>query len=1073
MARRSPNTKKGRGGGGGGASHSQSSHGSQSHSPQDSVNTEAILSKLAKAKEIESSLDAAEAERRSTPKRGKSTPASDEKSQALRLQLCGMLSDAIILDPVLADSSDAIGRLWKVCFYGRINDIRGRIVRERGRAKKRAAAGAQGGEADAVAGRRAVENLERQLKKFLGEAVQLYRYLIERYVKELMPLSQTQGSAGSDAEEEERSRVVVSSLYRMHIHLGDLHRYSSSQNKEAEECYLASARLALGTGNPFNQLAVVAQQSSEPMTAAALYYYARSLMACRSPFETSRSNLVRLFEANRRWLEEHSRDDDDEKQSSRGIVDIFAGDAEKGGKKQNTNKDHRGRDKKKEKEWRQKERAALGRKALARFVDLQWDFFRGVSLGIEDDDGRIDLDGLAEKVRLSSKVFGELISAASFGEGLLRKLVAVLAFSTLGASESGKPINATGFDARRAGDSGWNEGIVVTNQALAFGFLLRFCAVLARDVDALVAKREDAIAGADNLKLGAIRSFSPLLLGFRFVACMYEGRSEWFHGLPFFPAGGLGGDNELGGAVHEMCKVAHAEFWKSISALANRLEALPNKKKNKGGDLTEDFDEFRGYVPFASFLDKANDMVAASGRKRGRSKYATADEALCALAETKSSGGRGGEAETWSRIDLFLSIADGKTASSNDGGAGDSGPHFLTKDADTNRWEFSTGDGGAEEEGNSPEWRTDTASLPVVRYPDSADMDVNDAAQGGVEEVDVLIQADENEVAPAKNSDAVPFLLTPAALLAGVSSCPSERPKNNNESKKSPPPSTPIDSILAAGMISATKQPSNLNNPIAPTKIRIDFMLDNALQAKQPEPAKAPLLPPPGFSMQPSAPAPCPPLQPLAATPLAPTMTGISLADFTTTSMLPPPKNNVAAFGTNQATRGMMPQAGQNYSAESNILFETLNPFAQQHASMMPSFSNNNFISAAPNSESGLNQPPPGLLSTPAQGGVNHFHQPHSGTNKGLDPTLDFLLSNNRQTAPDEIATSNAFNLLVPSSTAEPDDPSESILNFLFDSTNHDSSSQSRGRPLYAAAGQHGQVTHNHGMPRTKNPFAT
>ena len=93
--------------GGGGVSNSE-----------ETITTETILANLSKASDLESQLDAIITEQKSNPKR-KLSPASEEKNQALRLQLCSVLSDVILVDCVLADTNDFINRLWKICFYNR------------------------------------------------------------------------------------------------------------------------------------------------------------------------------------------------------------------------------------------------------------------------------------------------------------------------------------------------------------------------------------------------------------------------------------------------------------------------------------------------------------------------------------------------------------------------------------------------------------------------------------------------------------------------------------------------------------------------------------------------------------------------------------------------------------------------------------------------------------------------------------------------------------------------------------------------------------------------------------------
>lgn len=248
--------------------------------------------KMAKAKELELDLEKLQAAQKAKRK----MPNDEAKSSAIRLELCSLFSDVIILDPQFAVSHNVIERIWKHCFYGRINELRLRASKEKSRAKKRSSTGGGvGGSsvASSASAENIVEEVEKQLKQFLKEAVALYDYLIKKYVECL--LSETQSSTASQDSQNDYHDAMISSLYRMHIHLGDLHRYSLTY-KQAEQCYLTAAKLAPGMGNSYNQLAVVAQ-SQDSLTAVALYYYARSLMAT-IPFETSRPNLIRLFESN-------------------------------------------------------------------------------------------------------------------------------------------------------------------------------------------------------------------------------------------------------------------------------------------------------------------------------------------------------------------------------------------------------------------------------------------------------------------------------------------------------------------------------------------------------------------------------------------------------------------------------------------------------------------------------------------------------------------------------------------------------------------------------------------------------
>jgi hypothetical protein len=153
-------------------------------------------------------------------------------------------------------------------------------------------------------------------------------------------------------------------------------------------------------------------------------------------------------------------------------------------------------------------------------------------------------------------------------------------------------------------------------------------------------------------------------------------------------------------------------------------------------------------------------------------------------------------------------------------------------------------------------------------------------------------------------------------------------------------------------------------------------------------------------------------------------------------------------------------------------MFQTLHPFFTQ-APAPQSFVNNNFEPTNQPSM-GLNQPPGLALNTAPGIGVNFQQQQQQQAlnSGGLDPTLDFLLNREGIKSPDDLASSNAFDLLVPGGalTRGPDqDQSESILNFLFEP--NDANTSGPGRSLYGNQGH--PVGAQHGVPPTKNPFAT
>lgn len=937
----------------------------------------------------------------------------------------------------MAANVDAIGRMWKGCFYTRINDLRSRIMKEKSHAKRRREGGSAGvgagddggGGGDGGGDARRIANVEKQLSTFLNESVQLYKYIIGRYVEELTPPTQSQSQQSQKSENTDNDddndddsskrrlvRIIVKSLHRMHIHLGDLHRYSS-QYDAAEICYLRASRLAPGSGNAYNQLAVVAQTSSSSsnkgsgndMTVVALYYYSRSLMSSCDIFETSRANLSRLYDNNRKWLEEHTRDnnndnDDDDNVRSAGrrreLIDPITG-------KPMT------RTKKEEKELILLRRTIANRKILSRFVDMQYDYIRGIA--IVEPSGRVDdmTDGLFMEGKAASLLtaFCEaIIVNVSFSDSLLCKLVSICAYTTLGAGNDGRLISKN--------NGGSNVDDVTPDQALAFSFTLRFCAILAEDVDAVLAKRHSSV------RLGsAIRSFTSLLLGLRFVLTLYDDGSscEWFHAISYFHTSNeTSGKKGSSGAIRDICEKSHICFWSAIAKLANQLDAILSNDTGlnyddegiKAVELVDvkDFDDYRGFIPFAPFLDTGD--VVRSGK--GRAKlYATADETIHALAESskiqgssgsgKNKGGGGGDASsTRTKINLFLFIVDGPM-----------GLCVLRRNGETNEREII----------NRDEVNNDANLTPPSPYFTS--FNVNDDA--ATDRMDCVTSVTRAASAPLKSpyADIGVELLTPAALLAGSAIySPAVSAAANNESTKFPLASALIDPFL--------EWPSNVNLPPNPNMAQTRNMnsLLNISHVNQPNTMlKMPLPPPPGLLPPPGLSAPpgfsIQPQQVHQQQPY-PSNTGISLSE------LP------ASIQYEQSGGGVLSRAGP---------FETMNPFVQQQASLPLSFNQNYFTAS---------NPPPGLT------------QQYVTNIGGFDPTLDFLLGDglrSQQPTPDEMASSDHFNLLLPTSSVE-DDQSESIFNFLFSSNND--SSRSR-QPLYATS----QRSQHRDLPSTKNPFAT
>lgn len=598
-----------------------------------------------------------------------SLTSSEAESQAskTRFELCELLSDIILSDPMFAMRKDISSRLWRGCFYGRIGELRERIGKERNRLK-RALTKEKAQEHEKV-----VAELEKNLKVFLDEAVVLYDYLINKYQGMLLPpdsqsqsLSQQSSSSGNSSDFSTQKRKkrgtadrktnlksvlpigtsvaehsvpsgVIPTLHRLLIHLGDLHRYAFAFH-DAEVAYLKTSKLAPGKGNPYNQLAVVAQlkDSSQPMTAVALYWYARSLLAVHDPFVTSRANVGRLFGMNKQWLDKQDGIDDD--LSIKSVSTDGTG------------------SRKSQLEQAKAAKSVASRLFLSKFVDLHWDFFRGVRTSDNSSSKRNSDEVL---VRMSSIIdtFASLLSVSAFGDALLCKMVGINAFSVeiAGSSEEQKKSN-----------------FCMISRMLAKAFTLAHGAALANKIEIFVsrfgkdqAKKASKLAderGQQKLRQGfpSVRFLSPLLLLCEYVATWNNDSLEQ---IP------EGKDKEV---VVSTFKRHLADFSRNVSRVVVSFETVKVfsdalKEIPKHSSPPKEYLEFKGFAPFQTFISSldcsmdATGEVASDGKKNDAFVYISPPEAVVALElaspDSESVMSAAQESDTKKRLHRFVALS--------------------------------------------------------------------------------------------------------------------------------------------------------------------------------------------------------------------------------------------------------------------------------------------------------------------------------------------------------------------------------------------------------------------------------
>ncbi|RIA88754.1 hypothetical protein C1645_877171 [Glomus cerebriforme] len=225
----------------------------------------------------------------------KSRSIFDKQVATLRSKLRDTYEKVIFLDYELAQAKEVEQNLWKYVYYKVIEDFR----------KKIRALPAPNGRSKSTS-----KKLTSSFRSFLHEATGFYYSFIQRLaihfeLKELDPVIKKFGLTIEPTEVCQRSysedikQRAVLSCHKSLIFLGDLARYrelhSDRINKNwstACDYYNHARQLVPDSGNPHNQLAVIATYNSDDFLA--VYHYYRSLVV-KHQFLTAKDNISLLF----------------------------------------------------------------------------------------------------------------------------------------------------------------------------------------------------------------------------------------------------------------------------------------------------------------------------------------------------------------------------------------------------------------------------------------------------------------------------------------------------------------------------------------------------------------------------------------------------------------------------------------------------------------------------------------------------------------------------------------------------------------------------------------------------------
>jgi hypothetical protein len=354
----------------------------------------------------------------------RSRPCDVQKIEALRKVIRDAYVELLFHDPAYASGKDMDQSLWKTCFYRKIEEFRKQIRR------LAAAASSVDNKASCQKARAELHDVCTAFGDFIADAIGFYQDLMGRYER-LYATQRDVRPPEAEGDESELGAVCVRSIHRCLIFLGDLARYRELHSEatrkdwtEAEKCYHRAIDTMPTSGNPHNQLAVLATYTEAECVA--VYRYCRAVL-CASPFPTAKENLALLFEKNRQKIPDPSTKDGAQILEEEGrIRDGLAAGTITG-------------------QQAGIARATMLKSFLLRFVRLHGILFRcqqrkeASSANDEGgDEGVFPTDEALRLLHTTLVDLQQLLKMSAFGDGLLLQMVAICVFSVVTSWRDGQ-----------------------------------------------------------------------------------------------------------------------------------------------------------------------------------------------------------------------------------------------------------------------------------------------------------------------------------------------------------------------------------------------------------------------------------------------------------------------------------------------------------------------------------------------------------------------------------------------------------------------------------------------------------
>jgi hypothetical protein len=523
-----------------------------------------------------------------------------------------------------------------------------------------------------VAMAKSLQQQQESLQLFLKEGITLYEYLCQKLQQQLVQMvhqfhhsshdndkDKTMNEEGKDEEDDidvEKElppfNGIVPCLYRLYIHLGDLYRYGDTNHtlSLASASYMKAMRLGPAYGHAYNQLAVIYQTKDTVSSSTSIstptsspnknqnnaittvYWYTRSLGATQEPFVTAASNLLRLFESNRQWLQQE--------QSQNKKILLRPGSTNHHKKKDD------GSDPMPSAKVVSTNQSNMSRLCLSNFVDLQYTFYTVAKDDTmkQEHSNVPNLPSLTNQIRTTIAMMQELLNNSSLSDSLLCKLITIMAFMEYhchhnnDVDSSSLPPNEKHSHSPPPTSGIWKLRFLVRIMIYELGHSM--AERVHRTITSKIQKQQQKSASTSNTTtttttVPSIRVLLPLLLLTEYVLHTETTMNPQFSIAKPNPLRMVttGSDIELSSNRDhfdkEQFQSTYTLFWKQIIDVYNHILLLDcivhdpsasdtNTNSNfkvqpilvpSHSHKIQEYQELRGFLPFESFLKDPNDSA--------------------------------------------------------------------------------------------------------------------------------------------------------------------------------------------------------------------------------------------------------------------------------------------------------------------------------------------------------------------------------------------------------------------------------------------------------------------------------